>query len=209
MAVRVKGEPHIIYKGKEGAYMEVRSANIALTNRAAAAIDNSGSDGREQQHAMKVNSAAPDENQELDDQSVMLSISAAGLRRSLLLERQAEKEESGDNDEEEAFSGEAEIEDMLKKMEGLSSQVINGHFSISDRLNFNSEIDKLTNEIGRLSGGGAAATKESCTQLSQRISDLTRIINNAAVYRNSARSVFMVNSKQPAKPVNTRLDIVL
>lgn len=189
--------------------MEVRSANIALTNRAAAAIDNSGSDGREQQHAMKVNSAAPDENQELDDQSVMLSISAAGLRRSLLLERQAEKEESGDNDEEEAFSGEAEIEDMLKKMEGLSSQVINGHFSISDRLNFNSEIDKLTNEIGRLSGGGAAATKESCTQLSQRISDLTRIINNAAVYRNSARSVFMVNSKQPAKPVNTRLDIVL
>ena len=36
--------------------MEVRSANIALTNRAAAAIDNSGSNGKEQQHAMKVSS---------------------------------------------------------------------------------------------------------------------------------------------------------
>lgn len=76
--------------------MEVRSANIALTNRAAAAIDNSGSNSREQQQAMKVASVVPDENQELDDQSVMLSISAAGLKRSLSLERQAEKEESED-----------------------------------------------------------------------------------------------------------------
>ena len=49
--------------------MEVRNANIALTNRAAAAIDNSGSNGKGQQHAMKVNSAVPEENQELDDES--------------------------------------------------------------------------------------------------------------------------------------------
>ena len=53
--------------------MEVRSANIALTNRAAVAIDNSGSNGKEQQHAMKVSNAVPEENQELDDESVMLS----------------------------------------------------------------------------------------------------------------------------------------
>ncbi len=203
-----KGDLHIIYKGKEGAYMEVRSANIALTNRAAAAIDNSGSNSREQQQALKVASVVSDENQELDDQSVMLSISAAGLKRSLLLERQAEKEESEDSGEE-AFSGEAEIEDMLKKMEGLSSQVINGNFSITDRLNFNSEIEKLTTELGRLSGGSALVTKENCNQISQRISDLTRTISNAAVYRNSARSIFMVNSRQPVKPMNTRLDIVL
>lgn len=191
--------------------MEVRSANIALTNRAAAAIDNSGSNGREQQPVMKANHAAGSDNQELEDQSVMLSLSAAGLRRSLLMERQAEKEESDNtgDDEEEAFSGEAEIEGMLKKMEGLSSQVINGHFSISDRLNFNNEIDKLTIEIGRMSGNSAAVTKENCYQLSQRIADLTRVISSAAVYRNSARSVFMVNSKQPASSVNSRVDIVL
>ena len=34
---------------------------------------------------MNVNSAVPEENQELDDESVMLSISAAGLQRSLQL----------------------------------------------------------------------------------------------------------------------------
>lgn len=181
--------------------MEVRSAGIALTNRAAAAIDNSGSNGKEQQHAMKVSSAVPEENQELDEQSVMISISAAGLRRSLLLEKQSEKEED--------FSGKAEIEDMVKKMEGLSSQVINGHFSISDRLNFNVEIDKLTNELNRLSGDITTATKNDCVQLAERISDLTRVINDSAVYRKSARTVFMVNSKQPVPSMNARLDIVL
>jgi len=121
--------------------MEVRSANIALTNRAAVAIDNSGSNGKEQQYAMKVSNAVSEENQELDDESVMLSISAAGLKRSLQLEKRTEKEAVEEN-----FTGAVELEDMMKKMEGLSSQVINGHFSISDRLNFNSEIEKLTKE---------------------------------------------------------------
>ena len=97
---------------------------------------------------------------------------------------------------------------MMKKMEGLSSQVINGHFSISDRLNFNTEIEKLTNELNRMSGGNTTVTKTGCFQLSQKISSLTRI-SDAAVYRNSARTIFMVNSKQPAKPTNTRVDIML
>lgn len=189
--------------------MEVRNANIALTNRAAAAIDNSGSNGKEQHQAMKVNNAVSEEKQEHDDQSVMLSISAAGLKRSLMLEKQAEKGGSKEEDSEESFSGEAEIENMVKKMEGLSSQVINGHFTTSDRLNFNGEIDKLTTELGRLSGDKTMINVNDCSQLAQRISDLTRVINDAAVYRNSARSVFMVNSKQPVKPMNTRLDIML
>lgn len=187
--------------------MEVRGTNMTLTNRAAAAIDNSGSNGREQQHAMKVGSAVPEENQELDEQSVMISISAAGLRRSLLLEKQAEKEENRDG--EENFSGKAEVEDMMKKMEGLSSQVINGHFSIPDRLSFNVEIEKLTDELNRLNGNIMAATKNDCVQLAQRISDLTRTISESAVYRNSARTVFMVNSKQPVQTRNTRVDIAL
>lgn len=186
--------------------MEVRSANIALTNRAAAAIDNSGSNGKEQQHLMKVGGAVSEENQELDEQSVMVSISAAGLRRSLSLEKETEKEEGED---EERFSGKAEIEDMMKKMEGLSSQVINGHFSSSDRLNFNVEIEKLNNELNRLSGDITAATRNDCVQLARRISDLTRVISDSAVYRKSARTVFMVNSKQPVQSMNTRLDIVL
>ncbi len=202
---------------KEGvctAYIRERSvyggnANIALTNRAAAAIDNSGSNGKGQQHAMKVNSTVPEENQELDDESVMISISAAGLKRSMQLEKQAEKEEDEAESDEESFNGETELEDMMKKMEGLSSQVINGHFSISDRLNFNTEIEKLTNELNRMSGGNTTVTKTGCFQLSQKISSLTRSISDAAVYRNSARTIFMVNSKQPAKPTNTRVDIML
>lgn len=190
--------------------MEVRSANIALTNRAAAAIDNSGSNGKEQQHAMKVSSAVSEENQEPDEQSVTVSISAAGLRRSMQLEKQAEQgsdeEEEGD---EEGFTGETELEDMMKKMEGLSSQIINGHFSVADRLNFHTEIERLTNELKRLNDGNTAVTKNNCIQLAQRISDLTRSVSDAAVYRNSARTVSMVNSRQPAKPMNTRLDIIL
>lgn len=189
--------------------MEVRSANIALTNRAAAAIDNSGSNGKEQQHAMKVSSAVSEEKQEFDEQSVMISISAAGLKRSLQLERQAEKDTNEEESSEESFTGEAEIEDMMKKMEGLSSQVINGHFSISDRLNFNTEIEKLTDELNCLNGGNAVVTKNGCIQLAQKIADLTRSVSDAAVYRNSARTIFMVNSKQPTKPMNTRVDITL
>lgn len=189
--------------------MEVRSANITLTNRAAAAIDNSGSNGKEQQHAMKVSRAGSEESQELEEQSVMISISAAGLRRSLQLEKQADKENDGEDGDEEGFNGEAALEDMMKKMEGLSSQVINGHFSISDRLNFHTEIERLTSELDRLNGGNIAVTRNNCVQLAQKISDLTRSVSDAAVYRNSARTVFMVNSKQPAKPMNTRVDIAL
>lgn len=189
--------------------MEVRNANIALTNRAAAAIDNSGSNGRGQQHTMKVSRAVSEENQELEDQSVMVSISAAGLKRSLQLEKQAEKDTDEEETGEEGFTGEAEIEDMMKKMEGLSSQVINGHFSIADRLNFHTEIEKLTNELNRLNDGSIAVTKNGCTLLAQRILELTRSVSDAAVYRNSARTVFMVNSKQNTQPMNTRLDIVL
>lgn len=115
--------------------MQVRNANTALLNRAATAIENSYSDAQEKQEAVRVNTGALEENAENEEQSVMLSISAAGRKQSELLANQAENE-----GEESMFSGEAELEGMLKKMEGLSSQIINGYFSISDRLNFNNEM---------------------------------------------------------------------
>lgn len=192
-----------VYKGKEY-HMQVRSTNTALLNRAASAIENSYSDAQERQEAIRENSSALEENAESEEQSVMLSISAAGRKRSELLASQPESE--GEKD---GFSSEAELEGMLKKMEGLSSQIINGYFSISDRLNFNNEIQRLNTELNRLNGDAASATKEDCAQLSQRISDLTKIISDAAVYRQSARNVFMVNSKQPKKVVRTQLDIAI
>jgi len=183
--------------------MEVRGANIALTNRASAAIDSFGSEEKERQQAKKAIVAAENEESGFEDQSVLLSISAAGMRRSQLLEKQAAEES------ENTFSGELELEMMMKKMEGLSSQVINGSFSKSDRLNFSVEISRLSSEIDRLNGDGVVVTKGDCSRLSQRISDLTRVISDAAVYRNSARTVFMINSKQPEKAVHTQLDIAI
>lgn len=199
-----KGVVHShIYKGKEY-HMQVKGTNTALLNRAATAIENSYSDSQEKQEAIRVNAGALEENAENEEQSVMLSISAAGRKRSELLASQPENE--GEKNE---FSSEAELEGMLKKMEGLSSQIINGYFSISDRLNFNNEIQRLNTELNRLNGDAVSATKDDCAQLSKRISDLTKIISDAAVYRQSARNVFMVNSKQPAKAVRTQLDIAI
>lgn len=181
--------------------MDVRNTNAALLNRAATAIENSYTDEREKQEAKRKAATALGENAESEEQSVMLSISAAGMKQSRLLVH-SEGEES-------EFSGEAELESMMKQMEGLSSQIINGYFSISDRLNFNTEIQKLTTELKRLNGDAGAVTKEDCTQLSRKISDLTKIISDAAVYRQSARNMFMVNSKQPVRAVRTQLDIAI
>ncbi len=204
LAKFVKGVVHShVYKGKEYP-MQVRSTSTALLNRAASAIENSYSDAQERQEALRGHDGVFEENAENEEQSVMLSISAAGRKRSELLASQAENE-----GEEGEFSSEAELEDMLKKMEGLSSQIINGYFSISDRLNFNNEIQRLNAELNRLNGDTVSVTKEDCTQLSKKISDLTKIISDAAVYRQSARNVFMVNSKQPKKVVRTQLDIAI
>lgn len=189
-----------VYKGKEYT-MEVRNANAALLNRAATAIENSYTDEREKQEAKRKAISAAGENAEGEEQSVMLSISAAGMKRSRLLAHS-----EGEEDE---FSGKAELESMMKQMEGLSSQIINGYFSISDRLNFNTEIQKLTTELNRLNGDADTVTKEDCMKLSGKISDLTKIVSDAAVYRQSARNMFMVNSKQPARAVRTQLDIAI
>lgn len=184
--------------------MEVRSAGNTLINRAAAAIDNSGSGAGGRQQSGRSNAVIADQKPEYDDQSVLISISAAGLKKS-----RSDKRETEDEDKEKVFVGGAELEEMTKKMEGLSSQVINGNFPIADRLRFHAEISKLTAELERLGGGSAPVTMDHCAQLSHKITDLTRAVSEAAVYRNSARTVFMVNSRQPAAAAHTRLDIAL
>lgn len=183
--------------------MEVRNNNTALMNRAVA-VDGYGSDGKERQHAKKVSNVVETEELELEDQPVMLSISAAGMKRSQLLEKQPAEEDNGGT-----FASGIELENMIKKMEGLSSQVINGNFSSSDRLNFNTELARLSYELNKMNGDNVVITKYDCTRLSQRISDLTRVINEAAVYCNSAKTVFMVNSRQPKEMAHTKLNIAI
>ena len=102
-----------------------------------------------------------------------------------------------------------EIEEMMKKMEGLSSQVINGNFSMTDRLNFQREIKELTLELSRAGGNGISFTKNDNVQLSQKMNDLTRMINEAAVYHRSASAVFMVKNRQTAGMQRTFLDIAI
>jgi hypothetical protein len=183
--------------------MEVKGTATALgLNRAAAGVENSNSEEKDRQQARKVNTAAVGENPELEEESVQVSISKAGLNRS----RSLDKQEDGS---EEPFSEKLALEEMSKKMEGLSSQVINGLFSTSDRLNFHDELKRLTTELNRLNHDAATVTQNDCNQLSQKINELTRIINDAAVYRKNASAIFMVNKTTSTETARTQLDIAI
>lgn len=182
--------------------MEVKSAETTLQlNRAATAVDNNSSEGNRRNNTGKVISQVTEEKPEKEEESVKVSISAAGLRRSLALERAAAKESE--------VASVSEVEVMMNKMDGLSSQVINGNFNMADRLKFQSEIEELTAELKRLSGDGISFTKYDNKLLSQRIDDLTGMISKAAVYNKSAKALFIVNNQQTSGNTRTRLDIVI
>lgn len=183
--------------------MEVKSAGVTLQlNSAAIAVDNMGSDGNQRQQAGKTEAVNVEKKQEQMEESVKVSISAAGMRKSLRLEQLTAQQES-------ELATASEMEEMIKKMDGLSSQVINGNFSMQDRLSFQSEIRKLTNELNRMNGEGISFTKYDNAQLSQKINDLTRMINEAAVYHRSATAWFMVKNQQKAGITRARLDIAI
>lgn len=181
--------------------MEIKSANATLQlNNATVAVDNSGSEGNSRQQTRKVEAVISEDKSEKEEESVKVSISAAGLRESLRLEKQAAKEE---------LASTSEIDEMMKKMDGLSSQVINGNFSMTDRLNFQKEIQELTTQLNTMSGNGISFTKYDNIQLSQKINDLTRMISEAAVYHRNASSLFMVKNQQAAGMRRNVLDIAI
>ena len=182
--------------------MEVKSARTAVQlHVAATAVDNSGSEEGSKQQLKAVSLIEEADASEAEEESVKIFISADGLRRSKSYEEMTAKD--GEN------VSEAEVEEMMKKMEGLSSQIINGHFSMTDRLNFQTEIRKLTTELNRLNGDGISFSKADNIQLSQRISDLTRSISEAAVYHRSAKALFMVKNQNVTSNSRTRLDIAI
>lgn len=180
--------------------MAIEVKNTLQLNSAATAVDNGGSSGTNRQNTKKVETVAAEEKPQPEEESVKVSISAAGLRESLKLERQAAKEE---------LASASEIDEMMKQMDGLSSQVINGSFSMSDRLNFQQEIRELTVELSHAGGNGISFTKNDNAQLSQKISDLTRMINEAAVYHRNASTVFMVKNRQNTGGQKAFVDIVI
>ena len=74
--------------------MEVKGTATALgLNRAAAGVENSNSEEKDRQQARKVNTAAVGENPELEEESVQVSISKAGLNRSRSLDKQEDGSE--------------------------------------------------------------------------------------------------------------------
>ncbi len=184
--------------------MEVKGAGVTLQlNAAAIAVDNSGADGNRKEQSKKVERVTVGKKAEHTEDSVQVSISAAGMRQSIRSEQLAAQQE------EDELASASELEEMMKKMDGLSSQIINGNFSIQDRLNFQGEIKNLTNELNRINGDGISFTKFDNAQLSQKINELTRIINDAAVYHRSATAMFMVKNQQKAGIARTRLDIAI
>ncbi|MBE5877792.1 MAG: hypothetical protein E7290_13045 [Lachnospiraceae bacterium] len=182
--------------------MEVKSARVMLQmNRAATAVDNSGSDSTGKQEYAKKVVGAVEEVQDNEEETVKLSISAAGMRKS--------KSQDGVQANEGMLVTSEEIEEMRRKIEGLSSQVINGNFSMTDRNSFQMQIQMLTREINQYSGEGISFSRYDNVQLSQKISNLTKTINDAAVYHRSASVMFKVKSQQLSGYTRTKLDIAI
>lgn len=182
--------------------MEVKSARTMLQlNRAATAVDNSGSESsNKQEYAKKVNGTTQ-ELQDTEEETVKLSISVAGMRKSMNHE--------GVQANEGMLVTSEEIEDMRRKIEGLSSQVINGNFSMTDRNSFQMQIQVLTKELNQYSGEGISFSRYDNTSLSQKISNLTKTINEAAVYHRSASVMFKVNNQKLTGYTRTKLDIAI
>ncbi len=182
--------------------MEVKSARVMLQmNRAATAVDNSGSDGANKQEFVKKVAGTVEEVQDNEEETVKLSISAAGMRKS--------KNQEGVQANEGMLVTSEELEEMRRKIEGLSSQVINGNFSMTDRNSFQMQIQMLTREINQYSGEGISFSRYDNVQLSQKISNLTKTINDAAVYHRSASVMFKVKSQQLTGYTRTKLDIAI
>ena len=182
--------------------MEVKSARVMQQmNRVTTAVENSNSErNTTQEYARKV-AGAVDELQNNEEETVKLSISAAGMRKS--------QNQEGIQANEGMLVTSEELEEMRRKIEGLSSQVINGNFSMTDRNSFQMQIQMLTREINQYSGDGISFSKFDNVQLSQKISNLTKTINEAAVYHRSASVMFRVKSQQLTGYTRTKLDIAI
>lgn len=179
--------------------MEVKSARTVLgLDHAAKGVDNSGSDSENRQIEKK-DSIAVEKEKEETEEAVKVFISSIGMRKSMHMEN-----ETAD------LMTEEEIEEMMKKVEGLSSQVINGRFSIDAKMSFQREIKELTAEIKQLNGDGISFSKADNIQLSQKISDLTKKMNEAAVYHRPANAYSFVKSQKMVKRnIHNSLDIAI
>jgi hypothetical protein len=183
---------------KEEMFMEVRIAKLSmLLDRIVEDNEGSGGEGHEGQRYTGDNNAdTKDKDSKGDEEnSALLSISAAGIRQSLLVEKDDTKEEN-------------RLMSMSEQIKGLSTQVINGHFSITDRMNFGTEISILNEMLDNLEKADEEDS-EQMSRLSGKIDNLSRIISSAALYRKKDAIIFALTSPVDNDDKRERLNLAL
>lgn len=180
--------------------MEIVRNNVTLQlNRAAVGVEHSQADSSNKQEVER--KALHESKQAIEDGQDFVSVSISQAGMQIMKNR-----EQSDLDQ---LASEEEIEEMKKKMEGLSSQLINGNFSMEDRIRFQTEIKYLSDELVRVNGGGVSFTKADNSDIAKRIQSLTRDISNAAVYHRPVSAFYVVRKQQSAAYTRNKLDIAI
>ena len=180
--------------------------NNAVTlqlNKAATAVEHSSPDGRNgQAYERRTLQQEKKEEKELsaEEKLVNLSISLEGLQKMKQQEVFTNKEEA---------ATEEELEKMKKRMEGLSSQVINGNFTMADRIRFQTEIKFLSDELVRINNGGVSFTKADNNEISNRVEALSKEISDSAVCHRTISSYYMMNKQQKNYASKSTLNIAI
>jgi hypothetical protein len=191
LTVRLNGCIHT----KEELNMEVRIAKLTmLLNRAveSSAKTNTNSDNNDEQFTPNLPSTTAQteekrqEKNEIDSHAVYITLSEKGNKHSRMLKQQQALEDAEDEDVSllEADTDDVNTrstyhEQMTDKLQGLSHQVINGELSTTDKMNFDVELKSLMSLLDN------ADDEIKCQLLSDRINDLTILINDATEYRNN------------------------
>jgi hypothetical protein len=107
------------------------------------------------------------EKKQVDRNTAMLQMSVKGTKHSNLLNKTQKTQ-----DKSSYTIVHNELTQMLK---GLSNQVVNGQFQTTDRMNFDTELKLLSSLLKN------ADNEVKCEILSERINNLSRIVNKATV----------------------------
>ena len=174
-------------------------------NRPTSMVEHSSPDGHNQNgyERRALSQGQPEEEKELsaEEKLVSLSISLEGLQRMKIRESVEAK------DEEEISEDEAEY--LKKRMEGLSSMVVNGNFIMADKLRFQTEIKFLTDELVRINNGGISFTKSDNEEISKRIDALSKEISASALRHRPASAFYTSNSHQKLASAVNKLNIAI
>lgn len=180
--------------------MEIVNNSVSLQlNKAAVGVEQSHADGSNKQEMGKKALQEIKQVQSEGQDFVSVSISQVGMQ----IMKSREQIDSNE------LASEEEVEEMKKKMEGLSSQLINGTFSMEDRIRFQTEIKFLSDELVRINGGGISFTKADNADISKRIQNLTKVISQAAVYHKPVSAFYVVRKQQSAAYARNKLDIAI